>query len=48
MFRSTTNLLGQVTAAVTIDAWVDQDVKEPEEGPQEPVAESGDQRVERF
>jgi len=48
MFRSTTNLLGQVTAAVTIDAWVDQDVKEREEGPHEAMAQTGDQRRDRF
>ena len=48
MFRSTTNLLGQVTAAVAMDTWVDEDVKEWEDGPREAVAESGDGRLDRF
>jgi Na+/H+-dicarboxylate symporter len=48
MFRSTTNLLGQVTAAVAMDTWVDEDVKEWEDGPYEAVAESGDGRLDRY
>ena len=48
MFRSSTNLLGQGTAAVAMDTWVDEDVKEWEDGPREAVAESGDGRLDRF